>query len=439
MKKILTVLICFVLLLALACPITAEDEQYFLSINYIDPYGNTVAAPMTFLFTDTINADNIPLDVFGYDAFEFVADASYSSDVTITQDGYLSISDVRADLQITVIYTLSEEYYAVSDTVVSVSYVDESGNVMCVADSSAVYTDIYGMMYVLPVVCEAYYPNGLAEVTVSQSYVETEIDTPVIDPVAQPSENEDTTVGEAEDTSEDALDNGASDAVSPAEDTSVLTQTEIITTYTAIIPAVIMPDIETAVYSYSISGFDINTVTAGGTFGVIYSEQDVLSPTSMIKAVKEYMADGCVYSLCTDFGEETLLSKIANFDESATNEVFFYYKLSTVGSLEITRYSEDDEYRIYTLELIDGDYCVRFALSGGDKVMFEDLPEGIYLITDIDAYRTLGSDASDTITVTSNGHTDYAVADVSFFSTTSSEWFTEQYTTTVTVNVGITE
>lgn len=445
MKKFLTILICFVLLTVLACPITADDEQYLLTVNFVDMTGNVVSAPLTMLFTDTVNVDNIPLDVNGFNAYNVIADDTYSQNISITEEGYLAINNVKNDLFVSVMYTPADGYYSVGGIVVNVSYADDFGNVLATADSANVYADANGMMHVLPAVSGAFYPNGLVDVVSTESFTQTfnEVEntffnTPEteVTTVSETYESVDTTVSqtpevttsltEESDVSETTT---TVDTTPLPEDTSVSTEATKVITYSAVTPAVMMPELMIAMYNYCVSYLDISAVDQNNEFPVIYSQNSIITYSPVIKGVKEYVSEFGTYKLDTNMIEEVLLSKVSNFDENAVNDIFFYYKLSTTGGLIITRTSGSNDYKTYTLELVGGDYLARFALSGNDIIMFENIPEGTYLIT--------GDDLSSVVSVTRDVQAIYEVTDDIVEAQT--QWFTEQYSTTVQVNVGITE
>ncbi len=445
MKKFLTILICFVLLTVLACPITADDEQYLLTVNFVDMTGNVVSAPLTMLFTDTVNVDNIPLDVNGFNAYNVIADDTYSQNISITEEGYLAINSVKNDLFVSVMYTPADGYYSVGGIVVNVSYVDDFGNVLATADSANVYADANGMMHVLPSVCGVFYPNGLVDVIATESFTQTfnEVEntffnTPEteVTTVSETYESVDTTVSqtpevttsltEESDVSETTT---AVDTTPLPEDTTVSVETTVVTTYSATTLAVTAPDVEIARYNYCVNYLDMSVVDANDNFFTIYSENNITTISPIVKGDDEYASINGTYKLYTKLVEEVLLSKVSNFDENAVNDIFFYYKLSTTGGLIITRTSGSNDYKTYTLELVGGDYLARFALSGNDIIMFENIPEGTYLIT--------GDDLSSVVSVTRDVQAIYEVTDDIVEAQT--QWFTEQYSTTVQVNVGITE
>lgn len=444
MKKFLTILICFVLLTVLACPITADDEQYLLTVNFVDMTGNIISAPLTMLFTDTVNVDNIPLDVNGFNAYNVIADDTYSQNISITEERYLAINNVKNDLFVSVMYTPADGYYSVGGIVVNVSYVDDFGNVWATADSANVYADANGMMHVLPAVSGAFYPNGLVDVIATESFTQTfnEVEntffnTPEaeVTTVSETYESVDTTVSQAPDVTtslteeSDVSETTTVDTTPLPEDTSVSVETTVVTTYSATTLAVTAPDVEIARYNYCVNYLDMSVVDANDNFLTIYSENNITTISPIVKGDDEYASINGTYKLYTKLVEEVLLSKVSNFDQNATNEANFYYLLSTTGSLAVSRRSGADDYKVYTLELINGDYFARFALYGDDVIMFNDIPEGDYLIT--------GDDSSSVVTVTSNGQAIYEVVDNVV--SAQSQWFTEQYSTTVQVNVGITE
>ncbi len=440
MKKILTILVCFALLLVLACPITAEVDQYLLIVNFTDSVGNVIAAPLTVKFSETINADNIPLDVNGYKAYGVLVSDIYANKVSITEDGYLSVSDVKESLIVNVNYTVAMGYTPVSDITVNVNYVDNFSNIAASAESSIVYADANGIMYVLPAVCGAYYPNGLVEVVASQTITES---TPVLMNELEPEipETEVTTVTTAEDTSSQISTDASDEVVTTTTDTTPLpegttssTESIIVTTYSAVTPAAMICDVVNASYNYTVYYLDMNSKDEFNNLATIHSET-VDASSAVVNADEELTTVAGTYKLYSEFGTSALLSKISNFDASATNEIYFYYQLNSSGSLIVTRNSGADNYKFYTLELVGTNFLARFALKGNDIILFDELPEGTYLITDIDA----GSNTSDVIVITRGAETVYEVADVSYLNETESGWFTAQYSTTVTVDLGITE
>ncbi len=442
MKKILTILVCFALLLVLACPITAEVDQYLLIVNFTDNFGNVIDAPLTINFNDTINADNIPLYVNGYTAYSVSVSDLYVDSVKITEDGYLSINDVKESLIVNVNYTVAMGYTPVSDITVSVNYADDFGNVAAIAESSIVYADANGMMYVLPAVCGVYYPSGLVEVVASQTITEStavlmnefEPEVPESEVTTVTTTTDDTSSQISTDSSDEAVTSITVDTTPLPEDTTSSVESVIVTTYSAVTPAVTISDVINATYNYTVYYLDMGSLDEFNNLATIHSE-NINSDSAIVNAVSEYTAFEGTYSLYSDLGKSVMLSKVSNFDANATNEVYFYYQLNTSGNLVVTRNSGADNYRFYTLELVGTDFLARFALKGNDAISFEELPEGTYLITEVNA----ASDASDVIVITRDAETVYEVVDSNYLNETESGWFTAQYSTTVTVETGITE